>query len=316
MLPERMDDGALRRLMRQGRKAGGRDTEGTVRHPVTGTPQGGTGSPVRAKVCLPSVLDGWGGKVVTRHGRGAACLLRYADECVGACADRAEAARFDTGLGPRGGQCGLALSGATTRLRPCSRPRRAGHTRCACLGWALRWGQERQGHEHRKRRSARTQRRTSLQRVPAWGQEHRHLRRPGRCQRRHAQRRGYDHSDGGPGHAASLQACCNQARRMVLQWRKRRSPPHRDTWPGSPAVLERCKGARPRLVGRPQTRPAALTAYADVRKRVLLQSPVRENRPPGSVRGPLGNRRSYRDDANGLPEKTSRQWRRQGIQSS
>jgi len=38
-----MDDGALRRLMRQGRKAGGRDTEGTVRHPVTGTPKGGRG---------------------------------------------------------------------------------------------------------------------------------------------------------------------------------------------------------------------------------------------------------------------------------
>jgi len=32
-----------------------------------------------------------------------------------------------------------------------------------------------------------------------------------------------------------------------------------------------------------------------VRKRVLLKSPVRENRTPGSVRGPLGNWRSYRD---------------------
>jgi len=32
-----------------------------------------------------------------------------------------------------------------------------------------------------------------------------------------------------------------------------------------------------------------------VRKRVLLKSPVRENRTPGSVRGPSGNWRSYRD---------------------
>ncbi len=34
-----------------------------------------------------------------------------------------------------------------------------------------------------------------------------------------------------------------------------------------------------------------------MRKREPLKSPVREIRTPGSVRGPLGNRRSYRDGA-------------------
>jgi len=33
-----------------------------------------------------------------------------------------------------------------------------------------------------------------------------------------------------------------------------------------------------------------------MRKREPLKSPVREIRTPGSVRGPLGNRRSYRDE--------------------
>ena len=32
-----------------------------------------------------------------------------------------------------------------------------------------------------------------------------------------------------------------------------------------------------------------------MRERVDLKSPVRENRPPGSVRGTPGNRRPYRD---------------------
>ena len=32
-----------------------------------------------------------------------------------------------------------------------------------------------------------------------------------------------------------------------------------------------------------------------MRERVNLKSPVRENRPPGSVRGAPGNRRPYRD---------------------
>ena len=39
-------------------------------------------------------------------------------------------------------------------------------------------------------------------------------------------------------------------------------------------------------------------------KRVDLKSPVRENRPPGSVRGAPGNRRPYRDKERNLPPST------------
>jgi len=42
MLAERIDDGALLRLIQKWLKAGGLDTDGQVLHPVTGTPQGGT----------------------------------------------------------------------------------------------------------------------------------------------------------------------------------------------------------------------------------------------------------------------------------
>ena len=40
-----------------------------------------------------------------------------------------------------------------------------------------------------------------------------------------------------------------------------------------------------------------------MRERVDLKSPVRENRPPGSVRGAPGNRRPYRDFATKLATK-------------
>ena len=39
-----------------------------------------------------------------------------------------------------------------------------------------------------------------------------------------------------------------------------------------------------------------------MRERVDLKSPVRENRPPGSVRGAAGNRRPYRDITQGENE--------------
>ena len=50
MLAERIEDRALRRLIKKWLKAGVLDMDGTVRHPVTGTPPGGIGSPILAKV--------------------------------------------------------------------------------------------------------------------------------------------------------------------------------------------------------------------------------------------------------------------------
>jgi RNA-directed DNA polymerase len=51
-LAERMEDRALRRLSKKWRKAGGLDTDGTVRHPATGRPQGGVGTlPTKLPTC-------------------------------------------------------------------------------------------------------------------------------------------------------------------------------------------------------------------------------------------------------------------------
>jgi retron-type reverse transcriptase len=50
MLAERIDDQALRWLLQKWLKAGVLDTDGQVRHPVTGTPQGGISSPSLANV--------------------------------------------------------------------------------------------------------------------------------------------------------------------------------------------------------------------------------------------------------------------------
>ena len=288
-------DGALRRLIQQWRQAGGLDTDGQVRHPVTGTPPGGTVSPILAPVVLHDVLDRWVETGLKQPCRGEAYLIRVADEVVGAFEDQAEAARFDNVLGQRLETFGLELAAAKTRMIPFSRDRAAGSTRGECRGCECRWGQERQGQDHRKRRTARTNLRTALQRFTAWGTEPRHLRLPVLVQRLNAQLRGSYHDSGVHGNAASLQACFTKARRMVLKWLNRRSPRPRYTWPGYPAVLERFHVARPRIVGRPQTRQATLATSADLRKRVVLQRPVREPRTPGSVRGPSGNRRPYRD---------------------
>jgi RNA-directed DNA polymerase len=80
MLEERIEDGACVRLIKKWLKAGVLDTDGQVLHPVTGTPQGSSLSPILAQVYLHDALDRWVHKVVKPRGRGEACLIRYADD--------------------------------------------------------------------------------------------------------------------------------------------------------------------------------------------------------------------------------------------
>lgn len=215
-------------------------------------------SPVLAKVFLHYVLDRWLEKVVKRHGRGEACLMRSADDFVCAFAAQADAERFDNVLGRRREQCGLELSGAKTRIIPCSRYRQAGNMRFEFLGFAFRWGKDRKGKDHRKRRTARTKLRSALKRFTAWCKEHRHQRLPGLFPRLHATLRGDYHYDGVHGNAASLQEFFNKAIRMLCKWLNRRRQRHSDTWQGYNKVLEHFNVARPRIVGRPKTRQVAI----------------------------------------------------------
>ena len=94
-------------------------------------------------------------------------------------------------LGKRREQYGLELSAAKTRIIPFSRPRHAGKTSCEFLGFEFRWGKDRKGQDHLKRRTARKKLRTVLKRFTAWCQEHRHLRLPVLFQRLNATLRGY-----------------------------------------------------------------------------------------------------------------------------
>ena len=105
---ERMEDGALRRFMRKWLKAGVLDTDGMGLHPATGPPQGGTGSPVLAKVFLHDVRDRWFEKGVKQHGRGEAGLIRYADDGAPRARRRPKGSRSGYPLSP--GQPALSMT--------------------------------------------------------------------------------------------------------------------------------------------------------------------------------------------------------------
>jgi hypothetical protein len=186
-----------------------------------------------------------------------------------------------------------------TRGIPCTRPPVPGHTSVDVLGCACRGGRARAGKPPRKRRPSRQTRRHARKRGTDGGKAQGRERRQDRCREVNAQWRGDSHDSGVHGHSARLQECCTGVRRLLCTWRHRRSQRRSYPWTGVRDLWHHCRVARPPRVGRPPPRWAAGRAEAGLRTRVCLQRPVREHRPPGSVRGRLGNWPSYRDGREG-----------------
>jgi RNA-directed DNA polymerase len=260
MLEERLEDGALLRLIRKWLKAGVLETDGQVIHPATGTPQGGVISPILANVYLHYALDLWFQRVVKPRCHGEACLIRYADDYVAAFQDQADAERFYQELGPRLGKFGLEVAPEKTRVIPFSGQHARGRTSFDFLGFEFRWGTDRVGKPHLKRRTARKKLRNSLKQFTAWCRET--CRRRGRDMFRdlNAKLRGYYRYYGVQGNYPSLQQFFNRAMRILFKWLNRRSQRRSYTWPGFIELLRHFQVERPRLVGRPKMRRVTLGA--------------------------------------------------------
>jgi RNA-directed DNA polymerase len=244
----RIDDRAFLRLIRTWLKAGILDTEGHVIHPETGTPQGGTVSPVLAKAYLPYALDVWFAKGGKAHCRGEAMLGRDADDWVCAFRYQDDAERFYRVLPKRLAKFNRQVAPEKTRLLRFSRLHPGMQRRFTLLGFAFFWMPDRQGAPRVKRRTARKKLQAACQRITAWIRQPRHL--PGReCYRRLPPRlQGHSNYYGLQGNARSLQRLFERAMRSVCKWRHRRGGKRQSfTWEQFPQGLDRIKIARPRI---------------------------------------------------------------------
>jgi len=248
MLQERIDDRALLRLIQKWLKAGVLEKDGKVRHPVTGTPQGGVISPILANITLHYVLDLWFQKVVKKGCRGEACLIRYADDFVAAFERREEAERFHRELSERLEKFGLELSAAKTRVIPFHREPPSGGSRFEFLGFEFSWGKDRQGRPHLKRRTARKRLWASLLRFAQWCRAVRHLELRELFRVLNAKLRGYYNYYGVVGNYASLATFYRHALRILFKWLNRRSQRASYTWQGFTALLADYRVEKPRIV--------------------------------------------------------------------
>jgi RNA-directed DNA polymerase len=256
MLGERIEDGAFLRLIRKWLRAGVLETDGQVLHPVTGTPQGGIIAPLLANVYLHYALVLWFNTVVKPRWGGEACLIRYADDFVCAFRYQADAERFYRELGQRLGKVGLELSPDKTRVIPCTRQQVPGHTSFDLLGFEFRWGRDRAGKPHLKRRTSRQKRRNALKRVTDWCKAKCRDRPKDLCRELNAKLRGYYHYYGVHGNSASRQEFFTCVMRILFKWLNRRSQRRSYTWAGVRDLWPHFRMERPHLVGRPPLRLA------------------------------------------------------------
>jgi len=218
MLRVRVDDKALLWLIKKWLKAGILEEDGKVIHPTTGTPQGGIISPILANVYLHYALDQWFQKVVKKHCRGEACLIRYADDFVCAFENKRDAERFHRVLEKRLGKFGLEVAPEKTKVIHFSKERKPGKDRFDFLGFEFRWDKDLAGKPHVKRRTSRKKLRVSLKKVNQWCKENKHRRLMDLFRRLNAKLRGYYNYYGVIGNSRSLREFFDQV--LWLLWRQ------------------------------------------------------------------------------------------------
>lgn len=256
MLAERIDDKALLQLIRKWLKAGVLDTNGEVIHPAGGTPQGGIVSPILANIYLHYCLDEWFQHVVKKHCRGEACLIRYADDFVCAFEREGDAERFYQVLGKRLEKFGLELSAEKTRVIAFDRGQ-SEQEGFEFLGFEFRWGRDRQGKAHVKRRTSRKKLRSSLDRFTEWCRQKRPCPVKDWFKELKPKLQGYYNYYGVSGNHASLQQFFGEAMQILRKWLNRRSQRKSYSWEGFRQLIEHFQVPRPRIRPRPRGRMAA-----------------------------------------------------------
>jgi group II intron reverse transcriptase/maturase len=175
---QRVQDGAILRLIRKWLKAGVREGD-TLSDPERGSPQGGVLSPLLAHVFLEQVLAEGVEREVKPRMRGRCFLLRLADDFVMGWEREDDARRMLAVLPKRFARFQRTMHPQKTRLVEFQPPRRqdggaSGDGTFDCLGLTHDWARARRGYWVITRRTAKTRRRRARRAVWHWCRTHRH----------------------------------------------------------------------------------------------------------------------------------------------
>src|SRR5574341_1413887 len=263
MLALRVNDGAFLGLIRKWLRAGILEADGRVVHPESGTPQGGTVSPVLANVYLHHVLDLWFERRVKKQSKGGCELFRYADDFVVGFGWRHEAERFEHELKTRLAKFGLEVAPDKTRLVRFGRGGGEHNRRVDFLGFEFRWEKSRAGRLVVKRRTSPKKLRGAVGRFTEWIRANRHRKLSELMAKVRAKYRGHAGYYGLIGNSRSLHQYGQQTQRVLYRWLNRRSQRRSYTWPTFARLLRRFEVEMPQVMERTGGLVRDLRRWAD-----------------------------------------------------
>ena len=247
MLEQRINDGAIIRLVRKWLRAGILEEDGRIEHPEGGTPQGGIVSPVLANVYLHYALDLWFERKVRKVNRGQSRLFRFADDFV-CCFDyRHEAEAFSQAVRERLAKFGLELALDKTQTLRFGRQGGGDNGRFDFLGFEYRWEKGRKGFAIVKRRTSRKKLRGAVERFTEWIREHRHQKLRQTMKTVAQKHQGHWNYYGIIGNSESLSDYRTLTLRALFQWLNRRSQKRSYTWRSFNRLLKRFGVPLPRI---------------------------------------------------------------------
>jgi RNA-directed DNA polymerase len=241
ILRQRVQDGVVLRLIGKWLQAGVLE-DGRHHRSEAGTPQGGVISPLLANVYLHEVLDLWFHREVLPRLRGAAFLVRYADDFVIAFEREDDALRVHDVLPKRFARFGLELHPEKTRLLDFRRPRYGGGDAPVSfdlLGFTHYWGKSRHGAAVIKRKTMKARLRRALRATSQWCRGHRHDPIGAQQAALGRQIRGHCAYYGITGNARSLAVFRYAVLQIWRKWLRRRSNKARKAWSWWEQLLER-----------------------------------------------------------------------------
>jgi len=248
MLAKRIDDKPFLNLIRKWLKAGVLETDGQVLHPLMGTPQGGSVSPILANIYLHYVLDVWFDEIVRTHCTGHAYLCRYADDFVCAFQHDKDAQRFYKALIQRLARFGLEVAEDKTQVIEFSHCKARAKTKFDFLGFEFRWIVGRCRKPLLMRRTSRNKLRASLANFKTWFQKHSGLPKKILFTKLNRKLLGYYNYYGVTGNSQSLNSFVYQVIGLLFKWLNRRSQRKSYKWEGFMELVKYFGIVKPRIL--------------------------------------------------------------------
>ena len=218
-----------------------------------GTPQGGVVSPILANIYLHYVTDLWFEKKIRRQCRGAAYMVRYADDCVYCFEYKDEAETFYQMLTDRLKEFGLEVAEEKTKIIAFGKNADNGNDgkrksgTFDFLGFTHYYGKGRNGVKRVMRKTSKKKLKISMARFSAWVKENMHEKQDVLIAKLNRKLLGHYRYYGISDNITCLRKMRQVMQRVLFRRLNRRSQRKSYTWAGFKQYLQRNPIAEPRI---------------------------------------------------------------------